>query len=135
MRWNAHHLGQPVLQSSVRSVSDEDEDEDEGVLRHGELLDFAFDNENEFVLRVEHSEEKSPEKNDAHIYQVCMKGFIVRPLRQRESRGDVLVFPSFIETLSIQMIAFCVFFLIIDYLSLLLSGFVCTLLITDTAQT
>ena len=131
MRWNAHHLGQPVLQSSVRSVSDEDEDEDEGVLRHGELLDFAFDNENEFVLRVEHSEEKSPEKNDAHIYQVCMKGFIVRPLRQRESRGDVLVFPSFIETLSIQMIAFCVFFLIIDYLS----GFVCTLLITDTAQT
>ena len=66
MRWNAHHLGQPVLQSSVLLESEGD------LLPSGELLDFALDNENEFVLRVEPSE-KSPEINDAHIYQVCIE--------------------------------------------------------------
>lgn len=65
MRWNAHHLGQPVVQSSDRFDSAEDH------LLDGEVLDFALDNENEFVLRVEPSK-KSSSMNDAHIYQVCL---------------------------------------------------------------
>lgn len=66
MRWNAHHLGQPVIQSSHAR------DAEEAAPATNEVLEFALDNDNEFVLRCEPSA-KGTTTNGAHIYQLRHK--------------------------------------------------------------
>jgi WD40 repeat protein len=73
MRWNAHHLGQPVIQSSLRLLEEEAAELDgERKDQAHDVLDFALDSENEFVLRVE-SSTKSEAATDAQIFQLRHK--------------------------------------------------------------
>jgi WD40 repeat protein len=82
MRWNAHHLGQPVIQSSLQLLETE-RDVRDGADGAGQVpmvessgnvdvLDFALDSENEFVLRVE-APVAGECATDAQIFQLRHK--------------------------------------------------------------